>query len=402
MNVKIGIYGGTFDPPHLGHMEAARFAIGFLGLDQLLLIPNKLPPHKFLAQNGASEDDRLVMTELIADGLGGVVTCLDIEIKREGPSYTADTLRALRHKEPDADFYMLMGMDMFLSFDAWREPDYIASEVTLVPFAREEGGSHELFAVQIEKLKSLFGARIIPLPLETIHPISSTQVRHLLQDEQTQDRAGALLWKPVYGHILRQKLYGTQTELVGLSVSRLRAVSYSMMKAKRFAHVKGTEEAAVSLATIWGENPDYARRAAILHDCTKYFTLSEHLAICAAYNVELDEMEKKSAKMLHSKSGAALAQYLFGEAPEICQAIACHTTGRAGMTKFEQILYLADYMEPTRDFDGVDELRQLAFSDLDKAMLYGLETTMQELKEKEAPIHQNTLDALAYFRERKA
>lgn len=400
--MKIGIYGGTFDPPHLGHMEAARFAMGYLGLDQLLLIPNKLPPHKFLAQNGAEEEERLAMTELMADGLGSVATCLDIEIGREGPSYTADTVRALRHKDPDADFYLLMGMDMFLNYASWREAEYIASEVTLVPFAREEGGSHELFAVQTEKLKSEFSARILPLPLENIHPISSTQVRHLLQDENTQDRAGDLLWQPVYGHILRQKLYGTQTELTGLSILRLRAVSYSMMKAKRIPHVKGTEEAAVALAINWGENPDHARRAAILHDCTKYFTLSEHLAICAAYDVVLDEMERKSAKMLHSKSGAALSQYLFGEAPEICQAIACHTTGKAGMTKFEQILYLADYMEPTRQFDGVDELRQLAFSDLDRAMYYGLETTMQELTEKEAPIHRNTLDALAYFRERKA
>jgi len=396
--MKIGIYGGTFDPPHLGHMEAARVAISYLGLDRLLLIPNKLPPHKFLPPDAAGEQARLSMTALMADGIGPRASCLDIEILREGASYTADTIRALQKQEPEAEFFLLMGADMFLSFESWREPTYLAGAVTLVPFTREEGSSRELFAVQKEKLRELFAAKITILPIENVHPISSSQVRHLLKDENTQDQGGALLWSAVYGYILRAGLYGTKTALFNLTPSRLRAVSYSMMKAKRIPHVRGVEETAVALALLWGENPEYARRAAILHDCTKYLELPEQLAICAQYGVALDDLERQSVKMLHSKTGAALAKHLLGEAKDICEAIDCHTTGKPNMTTFDKILYLADYVEPNRDFEGVDTLRQLAFSDLDKAMLLGLETTIQELREKKAPVHRNTLESLAQLR----
>lgn len=392
--MKIGIYGGTFDPPHLGHMEAAKAAIHYFGLDRLLLIPNKLPPHKFLPKDTESESARLAMTERMADSIGSVAQALELELLREGPSYTADTLRALRTQYPEAQFYLLMGTDMFLSFETWREPEFIAKEVTLVPFSREEGSSHELFAVQTEKLRELLGARIQMLPLETVHPISSSQVRRLLHEEETQDKGGALLFPSVYGYVLRHQLYGTQTDLNNLSPSRLRAVSYSMMKAKRIPHVRGTEETAVALALLWGENPEYARRAAILHDCTKYWELPEQLALCEEYGVPLDDLERQSVKMLHSKTAAILAQHQFGEAPEICRAIARHTTGAPDMTHFDKILYLADYVEPTRDFDGVEELRQLAFSNLDKAMILGLQTTIAELEEKKVPVHGNTIKAL--------
>jgi len=392
--MKIGIYGGTFDPPHLGHMEAAKAAIHYFGLDRLLLIPNKLPPHKFLPKDTASEGARLAMTELMADGIGPTATAVNLELLREGPSYTADTIRALRTKYPEDQFYLLMGTDMFLSFETWREPDFLAKEVTLVPFFREEGSSHELFAVQTEKLREALGAKIQMLPLETVHPISSSQVRRLLHNEETQDRAGSLLFPSVYGYILRHGLYGTNTELKNLSASRLRAVSYSMMKAKRIAHVRGTEETAVALALLWGEPPEYARRAAILHDCTKYWELPEQLALCAEYGVSLDDLERQSVKMLHSKTAAILAEHQFGEAPEVCRAIAHHTTGAPDMTRFDQIIYLADYVEPTRDFDGVEELRQLAFSNLEKAMIVGLQTTIAELEEKHVPVHTNTIRTL--------
>lgn len=396
--MKIGIYGGTFDPPHLGHLEAARSAIGHFGLDRLLLIPNKLPPHKFLPPDGAAEQHRLAMTALCADAIGPEAEASDLEFRRDGPSYTADSIEALRKEYPNAELYLLMGADMFLSFETWLRPKDIAREVTLVPFFREEGGSHELFAVQSEKLSKELGAKIEVLSLSEIHPISSTHIRKRLSREDTQEEAGALLWPPVYGYILRNGLYETKADLKKLPPEKLRAVSYSMIRAKRIPHVKGAEETAVSLAKRYGVDAELARRAAILHDCTKYLELDEQLAICRKYGILLDELERKSVKMLHSKTGAALAKHMFGETQEVCNAIACHTTGKPDMSTFDKVLYLADYIEPTRDFEGVEELRMLAFHDLDKAMILGLETTITELKEKEAPVHQNTLKTLEHLR----
>ena len=115
----------------------------------------------------------------------------------------------------------------------------------------------------------------------------------------------------------------------------------------------------------------------------------------------LDELERTSVKLLHSKTGAALAEHVFCEPKEECEAIFSHTTGKAGMTKLDKILYLADYMEPTRDFDGVEELRRLVWEDLDQAMILGLEMSIEELKERGVPVHRNTLAALEDLQRRQ-
>lgn len=108
------------------------------------------------------------------------------------------------------------------------------------------------------------------------------------------------------------------------------------------------------------------------------------MAACDKYGIALDELERVSVKFLHAKTGAALAKYVFGEPDDVYDAIFCHTTGKPGMTKLDKVLYLADYMEPSRAFDGVEELRRLVWEDLDQAMILGLEMTVEELRERGA------------------
>ena len=115
--------------------------------------------------------------------------------------------------------------------------------------------------------------------------------------------------------------------------------------------------------------------------------------------MELDELEQRAVKLLHSKTGACIAKYIFGEPDEVYDAIFWHTTGKADMTLMEKILYMADYIEPNRDFEGVEKMRHLAYTDLDKAMLYGIEETIADMRERGNPIHRNTQQAQAWFRE---
>lgn len=208
-----------------------------------------------------------------------------------------------------------------------------------------------------------------------------------------KDEGGTYLPQAVMGYILREKLYGTSADLFRLKDEELRCVSYSMVRAKRLPHIRGTEEEAVKLALRWGADPEKLRRAAILHDCTKYLSLEEHLAICDRYGIALDALERGSEKLLHSKSGAALAKYIFGQDDEIFQAILYHTTGRADMSLAEKILYLADYMEPCRDFPEVDAMRKLAYEDLDRAVLMGVRLSIREMLERNRVVHPNTLGA---------
>lgn len=393
--MKIGIYGGTFNPPHLGHMAAAKAAVAALKLDKLLLIPAAIPPHKALPSDTPAPEHRLAMVEKWADGMGAGAEVSALELEREGKSYTSDTLRAIRQTYPDAELWLLMGADMFLTLHLWHEPEVILSLAGICAFGRTEQDGEALFAPQREQLQKDFDAKITTITLPGLVDISSTRLREQLEN----GGGGQYLLPSVYGYILMHRLYGTKADLKKLDLNQLRACSYSMMRAKRIPHVMGVEEEAVKLAQRWGADPELARRAGILHDCTKYYELPEQLDICEEYGVRLDALEQKAVKLLHSKTGACIARGVFGQPDAVYDAIFWHTTGKADMTTLEKVLYIADYMEPNRDFDGVERLRHLAYTDLDKAMLLGVEMTIQEMQQRQVPIHTNTLQARDWLRQ---
>ena len=394
--MKIGIYGGTFNPPHLGHMAAAQTAIAALNLDKLLLVPAAIPPHKALPQGTPAPEHRLAMVEKMADAmrLPAVEVC-PIELHRQGPSYTSDTLEEIRAQYPGAELWLLVGTDMFLTLHLWHQPEEIFRLAGVCAFGRTERDGEAVFAPQRDYLAHTFGARLTTITLPGLVDISSTRLRELLGRGEGRE----YLLPAVYGYILMNRLYGTGADLKHLELPELRACSYSMMRAKRVPHVIGVEEEAAKLALRWGADPVLARRAGVLHDCTKYLELPEQLELCQTYGVELDELERQAVKLLHAKTGACIARAVFGEPDAVYQAIFWHTTAKADMTTLEKILYVADYMEPNRDFEGVERLRKLAYEDLDKALLLGVEMTIQEMEEKKRVIHPKTIQARDYLRE---
>ena len=114
----------------------------------------------------------------------------------------------------------------------------------------------------------------------------------------------------------------------------------------------------------------------------------------------LDELEQRALKLLHSKTGAAVARRVFGVEDAVYDAIWYHTTGKPDMTRLEKIIYLADYIEPSRDFPGVEELRKAVYEDLDHGLLLGLTMTIQEMEEMGNPVHHLTRDARDYLLKR--
>ena len=105
--------------------------------------------------------------------------------------------------------------------------------------------------------------------------------------------------------------------------------------------------------------------------------------------------------MLNSKTGAAIAKYEFGVPDRVADAIYWHTTGKADMNLLEKVLFMADYIEPTRDFEGVKELRRLAYEDLEGSMMLGLEITAQEVRERGQTLHVKSVEAMDWLRERE-
>ena len=386
---RIGIYGGTYSPPHIGHMKAAEYAIEALGLDRLLLIPTGVSPHKAMSA-GATSADRLEMLRLSAAGMEKAQVS-DLEIRRQGSSYTVDTLRAIREENPGAELVLLMGTDMFVSFLSWREPESILSLATLAVFCRGERGEQERIEAQKAKLEAL-GARV-ELVRNPVNAISSTDLRRML----VFGCADPFLMPGVGDYIREKGLYGLDRNRRNLPMEELEEAVIALMNPNRVAHVLGCRDTAVELARVYGENEVDAARAGLLHDITKAIDGPLQLTLCDEYGIVLDTFSRSFPKTLHALTGSLVAQRIFGENENVVSAICHHTTGRANMTLLEKIIYIADYIEPNRDFPGVEEMRAMAYTDLDRAVLMGLESAVAHVRRQGQGLAPATLEALEFL-----
>jgi len=387
---RIGIYGGTFNPPHIGHMQAAKAAVTALDLTKLLLIPDRIAPHKVIPSGSPSPQQRLEMLHIAAEGCDRMEVS-DLELNREGPSYTWQTIEALKKLYPDGELVLLMGTDMFLSFHTWRNPEFILENASLGVFYRGEKG--EAAAIEAKKAEMEQRGHRIYLVRNEVVNISSTQMRRLLAFRC----AGEFLPEGVLDYIRENRLYDTRTDWKNLPMEQLEKIVISLLNPNRVAHVLGCRDTAVELARHWGADETDAARAGILHDITKAIDGPLQLTLCDAYGKLLSDFSKRYPKTLHALTGSLVAQRIFGENEAVVSAIEHHTTGKANMNLLETIIYVADYMEPNRNFPGVEQLRELAFTDIQAALKLGLEMTLEHLKRQGAEVSPESREALAWL-----
>ena len=387
---RIGIYGGTFNPPHIGHVRAAKYAVEHLQLSHLLVIPSCISPHKALPENSASPEQRLRMLEL-SFGNQEKIHISDLELRRGDTSYTYETVGQVRQMYPDSELLLFMGTDMFLSFDSWRNPDEILKNAALAVFYR--GDREEI--QKIQEKKAFFeekGAKVY-LAENPVTEISSTDLRRMLIFQC----ADSFLGEGVGNYIRQNGLYGTGRSYQNLSMEQLEQTVVSLLKPNRVSHVLGCRQTARELALIYGADPTDAERAALLHDITKALDGPLQLTLCREYGINLDDFSAHNPKTLHALTGSLVADRIFWENPAVVAAIRSHTTGKADMNTLEKIIYVADYMEPNRNFDGVEQLRQLAYTDLDGALRLGLEMTLSLLMQQGREISPESRQALEFL-----
>jgi nicotinate-nucleotide adenylyltransferase len=201
--MKVGIFGGTFNPIHKGHTEAAYAFLRCVNPDKLLVIPTKIPPHKAIK----GDDDPEIRLEMTSrafseDGEYDVrIEVSDIEIRSEGKSYTYYTLQKLKSMGYD-DFYLYCGTDMLLSFDTWFRFEDILSMCTLAYASRLENACPEA-SEKITMLRERYGARILEIPLDPIE-ISSSEIREMIRKGED---ASAFLSPAVLRFIDERGLY---------------------------------------------------------------------------------------------------------------------------------------------------------------------------------------------------
>lgn len=179
-----------------------------------------------------------------------------------------------------------------------------------------------------------------------------------------------------------------------MDIKKIQQDLKSLLSPKRFLHSLGVQETAMFLAKRYGCTVDKASIAGLVHDCAKDLNKHQMLNYVDEFDIILDSVTKKQTELLHAVVGREFARLAFGIQDQgILDAIRYHTTGREGMTLLEKIIYLADYIEPNRKFPGVDELRRVALSNLDKATLMATDRTISHLISQGKLIHHDTISA---------
>ncbi len=375
---RIGLFGGSFDPIHTGHVRLARFLVDALALDRLIVVPAAVSPFKTGAPAGASDADRLELCHLALPD--EKIEVSDIEIAKGGVSYWIDTVRAFASQYPGDELCFVVGEDQLLQFHKWRDYREILSLASLVAVRREtdegDGGFAAYFAAHPE-----IAARSKALAFEPF-PVSSTEVRAAVGAFAD---VSALVPPAVETGIYRRGLY-LDDEIV-----RMIADVKARLSEFRFFHSMCVADAARRLALRYGGDPKAAFVAGVLHDATKELSRKEGLAYMDEHGVCATDMERRLKKLHHAITGADYAKRAYDPGDEIVSAIRYHTTGKTDMTLPEKILFVADFISDDRDYPGADGMRRRAEGSLELCMEEGLRFTIEDLAKEGRPIHPDTV-----------
>lgn len=197
---KIGVFGGTFNPIHQGHILLTEYCKKEASLDKVLLIPDNTPPHKS-DKDLASGGDRLKMCQLAAQGKTWLKVS-SVELEREGKSYTYETLLSLKELYLDDELFLITGADMFLTLHEWKNPTVIFECASLIAVPRDLSDKEKLQSFYEETLKPM-GARALILP-QPVMEVSSTYIRENIHDDK---KVKPLLSPAVYEYICENELY---------------------------------------------------------------------------------------------------------------------------------------------------------------------------------------------------
>ena len=330
--MRIGIYGGSFNPVHNGHIHLAETAVKELGLDRLYLLPSKKSPHRSMAEY-APDEDRLEMLRLACKG-NDKLCVSDYETKSDRVSYTIYTVEHFREQYPDAELFLLVGSDMFLSFETWHRYEEILANATLCVVSREKGDFPKLMK-KAEELGKYGRIQVSEAPPTEV---SSTEVRKKIAKNEDFT---CYLDENVVQYIRLRGLYSSRGEKeLQYNPDDKKKYLKAHLSVKRFTHSVNVADECRKLALKYGEDPDKAYFAGLLHDICKEMPEAEQRALVkdSGYTVCREELETRS--LLHGIAGAYFIKKEFGvEDIDILNSIRFHTVGRAGMSRLEEYIW---------------------------------------------------------------
>jgi len=341
------IYGGSFDPPHRGHMALAAAALSQLKPSVLYFVPGFHTPFKDLLPVPFSGRAALLRAALAGAGLGGrkEIKISSFEADLERVVYTYETVEHFRKLHPGAPLYFLLGSDCLAGFSGWKRPGFILKNARLLAGLRPGYAIRKSSGAPFTALAGRFPRA------------DSTGIRA----ELFLGRRPAQLHPAVLDRIEEKALY----------LARERELLKKIISPGRYAHSLHTAELALKLAPAAGVPQQKAALAALLHDCARDLEpgRSRRLFLKSAPRAALPGLTLREAPVLaHAWAGAALAAEKFGvKDPEVLEAIALHATGAPGMGPLARLVYLSDLANQGRGFSEAGLVRKLAFIDFGAA-----------------------------------
>lgn len=399
---KIGIMGGTFNPIHHVHLIMAEEARRQFDLGVIWFMPSKNPPHKDKTEIVSDEHRKRMIKHAIQHNPYFLFS--DLELKREGTTYTKDTLAFLKKKHPEDEFYFILGGDSLAAMESWCEPAFIFQNCHILAANREQQDNGEITS-WISYYEDKYHAEISEIQMPAIS-ISSQMIRKKIQNNHAISDYVPLC---VERYIKGNQLYGYHEPLFPDVPSDIEIIKYlsANQKPKRLIHTLGVAMTAANMAEMFNCSARKAYLAGLLHDCAKYLTGREQIQKCEEFDIQLTDIERENTALIHGKLGAHFARTIYHiEDEDILNAITYHTTGRPCMSDLEKIVYLADFMEPGRNMKckpySLKEIRKACFSNLDQAMAMVLECSINHLKKSGNPIDTLTIKTYHYYSKKES
>ncbi|QFJ55618.1 nicotinate (nicotinamide) nucleotide adenylyltransferase [Pseudobutyrivibrio xylanivorans] len=390
--MRIGIYGGTFNPIHNTHIEIAKAALAQFQLDRVYFLVAGNPPHKDTAEN-IPDTCRLEMVSIAIQDEEKLFID-DREIYRAGKSYSYLTLTELKEEYPSDEFFFIMGSDSILYFDKWVNPETISKCATIL-VAPRLGDDEEAIRNTIHTFQETYEGEFKLIDYKA-NGIASSIIR---EDFYNNDDTRLSLKQSVADYIIEHNLYSAHN----YNYSDILKLSEEMkvaLKPGRYIHTLGVATTAYSMALKWNYPAYNAMVAGMLHDSAKCITDEKRISICEKNNIPISEIEYRFPHLLHGKVGAFYCKDKYNVFDEqIAHAIAVHTTGCPAMNLLDKIIFVADYIEPGRDKQPrLDILRYMAYTDLDKCVYMILEDSVEYLNSNPEMVDPTTIDTYNYYK----
>lgn len=366
-NMKIGIFGGVFDPVHNEHTKIMQKSFDELCLDKLILLPSYSPPHK---------KNRITSFPLRVKMLKAATKAFEFVIIDEREYYSTkenncafEILQSICNDYTNDELIYIIGGDSMQNFHTWVNPALVASLVSIAVVARE---GYEDLSIAIEYAKCKYDARIRLLSFVGEEVSSS-----LIKASFELGKKSEVVAQEVSDIISEEKLY----RLFSKTVQQLK----NSITDELFEHCVGTVLYAMKFVSKLNLNYDEVFLAALLHDCAKQTS-------------QKNKYKEIPSKIVHQFAGADMAYEIFGiENEDILDAIRYHTTGKKGMSNLGKLIYCADMVEQNREFEGVEQLREALEKDFCKGFVKCIDSSIQSLKKRDRDIYYLTKECWEYY-----